>query len=83
VQAGQLDKFGRPNENTPQTWTKGYKDLSQSTPVSPMKVDEPSSTPSTPAPVKRKAESSESEPEMSSSEAPKSEKKEKRDVGYT
>ncbi|KAF2750273.1 putative rRNA pseudouridine synthase [Sporormia fimetaria CBS 119925] len=25
---GQLDKFGRPNENTPAKWTSGYKDLS-------------------------------------------------------
>ncbi len=31
VAAGQLDKYGRVNEKTPETWVKSYKDLSGKT----------------------------------------------------
>lgn len=33
IQAGKLDKYGKPNESTPQEWVKGYEDLSSKSTV--------------------------------------------------
>merc|ERR1719397_1532196 len=36
IKAGQLDKYGKPNENTPKNWTSSYVDFNLKTePVTP------------------------------------------------
>ena len=36
IKAGQLDKYGKPNENTPKNWTSSYVDFNLKTePVAP------------------------------------------------
>lgn len=43
IKAGQLDKYGKPNENTPKNWTSSYVDYNvkteTATPTEPVKVE--------------------------------------------
>jgi H/ACA ribonucleoprotein complex subunit 4 len=88
IQKGLLDKFGKPNEQTPETWTKEYKDLSgaddiaiaadsASSAPSPMKVDSEQKK------EKRKLEEvapdSDADAEEDSKKKSKKEKKEKKE----
>lgn len=71
---GKLDKYGRPNDSTPCSWKKLYKDLSGEE----VKSKAPASTPAKPAESeskkRKKEESSDSE-----GEKPKKKDKEKKD----
>lgn len=39
IKAGQLDKYGKPNENTPKNWTSSYVDFNLKTETAPLKVE--------------------------------------------
>jgi H/ACA ribonucleoprotein complex subunit 4 len=74
IQAGQLDKFGRPNENTPVTWQKGY--------VEHQRTDVPVLTPpATPVAIEsvkpKRAAESDSEKSQKAEEVQETEEKKK------
>jgi len=75
ISEGKLDKHGKPNENTPSSWTKGYVDHKAAAPTAMQedKEDEASEEEAKPE-KKRKAEEEEEE-----EETPKKKKKEKKD----
>lgn len=91
IQAGQLDKYGRTNENTPTQWKKDYVDHSAVNPAAPSVPATPSPSAAQPQPQtlvptpaatpvaeKRKASSgSESESASDAEKAIKKEKKKK------
>jgi len=82
---GKLDKYGRPNDSTPCSWKKLYKDLSgeevkaagakpAAAPVKAVKAAEETSSNK----KRKKEESSDSEPEKTKKSEKKSEKKDKK-----
>ncbi|KAJ1985622.1 centromere/microtubule-binding protein cbf5 [Dimargaris cristalligena] len=88
VKDGKLDKYGKPNENTPASWNKEYKDFTAAPETEETSPAAAIPTPSTSASnPKRKAFESDSESEAASAEATpskseakaKKEKKEKKD----
>eukprot|EP00475_Leptophrys_vorax_P042326 TRINITY_DN7985_c0_g2_i1.p1 TRINITY_DN7985_c0_g2~~TRINITY_DN7985_c0_g2_i1.p1 ORF type:complete len:505 (-),score=161.45 TRINITY_DN7985_c0_g2_i1:1340-2854(-) len=86
IQQGLLDKFGKPNEKTPENWKKEYKDLKNADEIvvgsdggsSPMKVDSPKKKPATPAVVPTKLKSEGESDDSSDEEDKKKSKKEKK-----
>merc|ERR1711874_814141 len=68
IKAGQLDKYGKPNENTPKNWTSSYVDFNVKT-EAPSKVE---------GERKRKASEGEISPNTTQDDAEKAAKKEKK-----
>merc|ERR1719239_1878861 len=74
IKAGQLDKYGKPNENTPKNWTSSYVDFNLKTePVTPKVEGE----------RKRKASEEEKAARKAAKKAKKKAKKEAEEAGTT
>jgi len=67
---GKLDKFGRPNEATPATWTQKYTDLNPAPPAEGEAAETVAATP-------KKADKAEGKAEPESAKADKEDKKRK------
>ncbi|KAJ4460586.1 putative Centromere/microtubule-binding protein cbf5 [Paratrimastix pyriformis] len=72
VRDGKLDKFGRPNENTPKEWTSGYVDYNApagtatatpATPATALKEKRPAATEEKPKTKKARVDEEEEAPE--------------------
>ena len=81
IKDGMLDKYGRPNENTPKEWTKGYKDLSTVKITNELVEEQNRQALAVKATEKKKrsaeAEQEEQEEEQVEEESPKPKKKSK------
>merc|ERR550525_2064688 len=79
IKAGQLDKYGKPNENTPKNWTSSYVDFNLKTEAVTPKV-EGEVTPKVEGERKRKASEEEKAARKAAKKAKKKAKKEAEDA---
>merc|ERR1712203_432181 len=77
IKAGQLDKYGKPNENTPKNWTSSYVDFNLKTEAVTPKV-EGEVTPKVEGERKRKASEEGDASPNTTAEAPAEETEEEK-----